>query len=130
MASRSRSMSFATTLESPPLSKNRATVPFANSFPDSCSIFSNVLERQLGVVGAVVNLCTHLANSLRRFVSSGSPSTVDVVMLCLSLSNWGMRSPIFSLTSSKCCNRSGSVVGYGKSVDRYLVMFDERVHAT
>jgi len=130
MASRSRSMSFATTLESSPLSKNRATGPFANSFSDISSIFSNALQQQLGAVGAVVNLCTHLANPPRRSVSSGSPSTVDVVMLCLSLSNWGMRSPIFSLTSSKCCDRSGSVVGNGESVDQYLVMFDERVHAT
>ena len=57
----------------------------------------------VGTVGAIVSRYTYLANPLRRFVSSGSSLTVDVVMFCLSLSNWGMRSSIFSLTSSKCC---------------------------
>jgi len=106
MASRSRSMSLATTLESSPLSANRATPFFANSFLDSSSIFSNVLQWTLGAVVAVVNRCTYLANPFRLFVSSGSPSAVDVVMFCLSLFNCGIRSSILSLTSSKCCDRS------------------------
>ena len=52
------------------------------------------------------NWRAYLVNSTRRPVSSGSPSIVVVMMFCLSLSNWGLRAPTFSFTSSNCCERS------------------------
>ena len=80
-------MSFATILESSPLSVNRAMALFANNFSDKSSIRLNVLQRRSGVVGAVINRRTYTVNPLRRLVSSGSASTVVVVMFCLNLSN-------------------------------------------
>ena len=87
------------------MSVNRVVVLFVKNFWDNSSIFLNVLQRRLGVVGAGINQSTYVVNPLRRFVSSGSPSTVVVVMFCLNLSSWGRSSSIFSLTSSHCCGR-------------------------
>ena len=49
MACLSLSTSFATILESSPLSANRVTLPFANNFWDSSSMYLNVLQQPSGV---------------------------------------------------------------------------------
>ena len=66
----------------------------------------NILQRTARTIdegGRNRQLGTHLVNSLRRPASSGSPSTVVVVMFCLNLSSWGSRPPTFSLTFLDPC---------------------------
>ena len=129
MASRTRSMSPTTSFESLSLSANRAKAFFANSFCDDSSICLNVLRQPLRLVATVVNRCTHLVNPTRRSVSSGSPSIVVVVMCCLNLSNCGISSPIFSVTSSNCCGRLCQFNAMAvHSRNTYLIMIDQRAH--
>ena len=92
-------MSFATSPESPALSKNRAAVPFVNNSWDRLSISASALKRPLTRAGRVGNRRAYLVNRDLRSVSSGSPSIVVVVMACLGLSSWGLRPSILSLTS-------------------------------
>ena len=128
IASRSRSMSFTTSPESLALSMNPAAVPFANSSCDRLPISANVLKRVLARAGRASDLQAYLVNSALRFVSSRSPSIVDVVMACLSLSSWGLRFSIFSLTSLNSCHRPHQLCTTSRLLAQYLVMFDECIH--
>jgi len=98
-------MSFTTSLESSPLSTNRAATPFDFSASDRFSISSNALRGLLAGPGGTRDGRAYLVNSLRRSVSPGSPSIVVVVMFCLNLAKRGSRSLIFPLTSSNSCGR-------------------------
>ena len=120
-------MSFTTSPESLALSTNRAAVPFANSSWDRLSISTSALKILSTSAGRENNRRTYLVNSVLRSVSSGSPSIVVVVMVCLSLSSWGLRLLIFSLTSLNSCHCSCQLCT-SLLIAQYLVMLDERTH--
>ena len=122
-------MSFTTSPESLALSTNRATVPFANNSSDRLPISANVLKRALKLrAGRASDIQAYLVNSALRSVSSGSPSIVDVTMAFLSLSSWGLRLSIFSLTSLNSCHRPNQPCTTSRLLAQYLVMLDECTH--
>ena len=128
MASRSRSMSLATSPESAPLSTNRVAVPFASKSRDFFSISPNALRKPSAMVGGAGNRRAYLNNSERRSFSAWSPSLIAAFTVCLNLLRYGIRSSTFSLTSSDSCGRSCKLC-HSHPLNSYLVMFDECVHA-
>ena len=99
---------------------------FADSFRDSSSIFSNVLQRSSGTENTVIDRWAYLVNPLRRSVSIDrcrryvpfEPVQLGYEILDLLLDVFGMLQVSVSVTPDS------------RSLDKYLVMFDERAHPT
>ena len=129
MASRSRSISLATILESSPLSTNRATAPFANNFSDISSIFSNVLQRHLGTVGAkhqLVRVPGQPAAPIRLLGVSIDRGGGDVLFEPIQL---GYEILDLLLDVFRMLGTSMSVARDSHPLGQYLIMLDKRVHA-